>query len=221
MKTALLAVLAAGLAALQGATEPARPAGQQPRRAAETAVAVDEKAVVETAIFAGGCFWCMEPPFEKLPGVREVVSGYTGGAKLNPTYEEVSAGTTGHAEVVQVTFDPRIVAFKDLLDVFFTIHDPTTLNRQGADVGTQYRSAVFYHTPEQKAATEEVIAELGAAKVWNNPIVTEIAPLDVFYPAENYHQEYFARNPYQPYCQVVVAPKVSKFRKQYIERLKK
>jgi peptide-methionine (S)-S-oxide reductase len=176
---------------------------------------------LETATLAGGCFWCLEAVFDDLKGVESVVSGYAGGTVRNPTYEQVCGGNTGHAEVTQLSFDPSVVSFKELLEVFFTIHDPTTLNRQGADVGTQYRSAVFYHTPEQKATAEQVIAELDAAKVWHSPIVTEVAPLDVFYPAENYHQEYFARNPYQPYCQVVVAPKVSKFRKQYIERLKK
>jgi peptide-methionine (S)-S-oxide reductase len=176
---------------------------------------------LETATLAGGCFWCLEAVYDDLKGVESVVSGYAGGALRNPTYEQICSGNTGHAEVVQLSFDPSVVSFKELLEVFFTIHDPTTLNRQGADVGTQYRSAVFYHTPEQKATAEQVIAELGAAKVWHSPIVTEVAPLDVFYPAENYHQEYFARNPYQPYCQVVVAPKVSKFRKQNIERLKK
>jgi peptide-methionine (S)-S-oxide reductase len=176
---------------------------------------------LETATLAGGCFWCLEAVYDDLKGVESVVSGYAGGAVRNPTYEQVCGGNTGHAEVTQLTFDPSVVSFKELLEVFFTIHDPTTLNRQGADVGTQYRSAIFYHTPEQKATAEQVIAELDAAKVWHSPIVTEVAPLDVFYPAENYHQEYFARNPYQPYCQVVVAPKVSKFRKQYIERLKK
>jgi len=175
----------------------------------------------EVATLAGGCFWCLEAVFDDLKGVEDVVSGYAGGALRNPTYEQVCSGNTGHAEVVQVTFDPQVVSFKELLEVFFTIHDPTTLNRQGNDRGTQYRSAVFYHSPEQKATAEQVIAELGAAKIWHDPIVTEIAPLEVFYPAEDYHQEYFARNPYQPYCQVVVAPKVAKFRKHSLERLKK
>ncbi len=181
----------------------------------------DQSTNLETATLAGGCFWCLEAVFDDLKGVESVVSGYAGGAMRNPTYEQVCGGNTGHAEVTEVTFDPSVVSFKDLLGVFFTIHDPTTLNRQGNDIGTQYRSAVFYHSPEQKAVAEQVIAELESAKVWHNPIVTEVTPLDVFYPAENYHQEYFARNPYQPYCQVVVAPKVAKFRKHYIERLKK
>jgi peptide-methionine (S)-S-oxide reductase len=175
----------------------------------------------EIATLAGGCFWCLEPVFDDLKGVEDVVSGYSGGAVANPTYRQVCTGNTGHAEVVQVTFDPQVLSFADLLRVFFTIHDPTTLNRQGADVGTQYRSAIFYHSPEQKAAAEQVIAELGAAGVWSNPIVTEVAPFEAFYPAEDYHQEYFQNNPGQPYCQVVVAPKVAKFRKQYVERLKR
>ncbi|HEV8354819.1 MAG TPA: peptide-methionine (S)-S-oxide reductase MsrA [bacterium] len=173
------------------------------------------------ATLAGGCFWCLEAVFDQLQGVTDVVSGYSGGARANPTYEQVCSGATGHAEVVQVTFDPAIVSFQEILEVFFTIHDPTQLNRQGGDVGTQYRSAIFYHTPEQKAAAEQVIQEFTAAKVWDAPIVTEVAPFAAFYPAEAYHQEYFQRNPYQPYCQVVVAPKVAKFRKKFLEKLKK
>ena len=175
----------------------------------------------EVATLAGGCFWCLEAVFDELRGVEDVVSGYAGGATVNPTYRQVCSGTTGHAEVVQVTFDPQVVSFRELLEVFFTIHDPTTLNRQGADVGTQYRSAVFYHSPEQQATAEQVIAELNEAGIWGKPIVTEIAPLRTFYPAEDYHQEYFQNNPGQPYCQVVVAPKVAKFRKKFVERLKR
>ena len=175
----------------------------------------------EVATLAGGCFWCLEAVFDELKGVADVVSGYAGGTVANPTYRQVCNGNTGHAEVVQVTFDPREVSFRELLEVFFTIHDPTTLNRQGADVGTQYRSAVFYHSPEQQATAKQVIAELDAERIWNGPIVTEVAPIDTFYPAEDYHQEYFTNNPGQPYCQVVVAPKVAKFRKHYLERLKK
>lgn len=174
----------------------------------------------ETATLAGGCFWCLEAVYDNLKGVEGVVSGYAGGREPNPSYRQVCTGTTGHAEVVQITFDPAQISFSELLEVFFTIHDPTTLNRQGADVGTQYRSAVFYHTPEQKAAAEAVIRELQAQDLWGAPIVTELAPLDVFYPAEDYHQEYFANNPYQPYCQAVVAPKVLKFRKKFTQRLK-
>ncbi len=175
----------------------------------------------EVATLAGGCFWCLEAVYDDLKGVESVESGYAGGSLVNPTYEQVCTGRTGHAEVVQITFDPDVVAFKDLLDVFFTIHDPTTLNRQGNDVGTQYRSAIFYHSPEQKAAAEETISELEAARVWTAPIVTQVVPFTAFYKAENYHQEYFANNPNQPYCRVVVAPKVAKFRKHYLERLKK
>jgi peptide-methionine (S)-S-oxide reductase len=175
----------------------------------------------EVATLAGGCFWCLEAVYDQLKGVEDVVSGYSNGHVNNPSYQQVCTGMTGHAEVVQVRYNPQEVSFRDLLNIFFTIHDPTTLNRQGNDVGTQYRSAIFYHTPEQKAVAEQVIAELTASKVWDNPIVTEIAPIDTFYAAEDYHQEYFARNPYQPYCRVVVAPKVAKFRKHYFEQMKK
>ena len=173
------------------------------------------------ATLAGGCFWCLEAVYDGLKGVVSVESGYMGGSSSNPTYDQVCGGDTGHAEVVRVTFDPATVSFKELLEVFFVIHDPTTLNRQGNDVGTQYRSAIFYHTPQQKADAEEVIARLNAAKLWNGPIVTEVAPATPFYVAEGYHQEYFARNPYQPYCQAVVAPKVAKFKKHFLEKLKK
>lgn len=175
----------------------------------------------ETATLAGGCFWCLEAVYLELRGVERVVSGYSGGARPDPTYEQVCSGATGHAEVVQITFDPGAISFRDLLDVFFTIHDPTTLNRQGGDVGTQYRSAVFFHTPEQKAAAEQAIAELSAAGTFPDPIVTEVVPMEAFYPAEDYHQNYFARNPAQPYCRAVVAPKVAKARKLHLERLKK
>jgi peptide-methionine (S)-S-oxide reductase len=176
--------------------------------------------VREVATLGGGCFWCLEAVFEQLRGVESVVSGYTGGHNPNPTYNAVCSGTTGHAEVVQVTYDPAEVSFREILEVFFTIHDPTTLNRQGADEGTQYRSAVFYHGPEQKETAEQVIAALEAEGVWDDPIVTEVTPLDTFFPAEAYHQQYFRNNPGQGYCQVVVAPKVSKFRKKYLDRLK-
>jgi peptide-methionine (S)-S-oxide reductase len=174
----------------------------------------------ETTTLGGGCFWCLEAVYDQLEGVLDVVSGYAGGHVPNPDYESVCRGTTGHAEVVQVTFDPAVITFKEILEVFFTIHDPTTLNRQGADVGTQYRSEIFCHTEEQKVTAEKVIAEIEAAKIWPDPLVTAISPLDTFYPAEDYHQEYFQRNPYQGYCQVVVAPKVAKFRQKYAHRLK-
>ncbi len=154
--------------------------------------------VSETATLGGGCFWCLEAIFKELNGVEKVVSGYSGGSVPNPSYRQISTGTTGHAESVQITFDPQIISFRELLEVFFTIHDPTTLNRQGADVGTQYRSVIFYHTPEQKEIAKEVIAELEVAKIWDAPIVTEVIPFKSFYLAEEYHQEYFERNPDQP-----------------------
>jgi peptide-methionine (S)-S-oxide reductase len=175
----------------------------------------------QTATLAGGCFWCLEAVFDDLQGVLSVESGYAGGETEHPTYQDVCNGTTGHAEVVRIEFDPALLPFNDLLRVFFSIHDPTSLNRQGADVGTQYRSAIFYHDEAQKQAAEEIIAELQAAQLWPNPIVTEVSPLGNYYPAEDYHQEYFANNPNQPYCAAVVAPKVAKFRKQFLERLKK
>jgi peptide-methionine (S)-S-oxide reductase len=174
----------------------------------------------EVATLAGGCFWCLEAVFDQVQGVEDVVSGYAGGVVPNPTYKQVCSGTTGHAEVVRVMFDRDAISYRDLLDVFFSIHDPTTLNRQGEDVGTQYRSAIFYHSPEQKATAEQVIAELTAARAWPDPIVTEVAPAGAFYPAEAYHQEYFTRNGGQPYCRLVVAPKVAKFQKQHRARLK-
>ncbi|MDQ1300824.1 MAG: peptide-methionine (S)-S-oxide reductase [Chloroflexota bacterium] len=176
---------------------------------------------VATATLAGGCFWCLEAVFDELEGVAEVESGYAGGRVANPTYQQVCTGATGHAEVVQITFDPGVISFRELLEVFFTIHDPSTLNRQGADVGTQYRSAIFYHTPEQKQIAEEVIAELNAAKLWPIRIVTEIVPFTVFYPAEDYHRDYYQGNSYQPYCQVVISPKLAKFRKKFTARLKR
>jgi peptide-methionine (S)-S-oxide reductase len=176
---------------------------------------------LESATLGGGCFWCLEAVFDELKGVETVESGYAGGHVHNPTYQAVCSGETGHAEVVQVRFDPSVLSYRDLLSVFFSIHDPTSLNRQGADVGTQYRSAIFYHSSQQRQAAEELIADLGAQKLWDRPIVTQVEALDRFYPAEAYHQEYFARNPNQPYCQTVVAPKVAKFRKHHLERLKK
>jgi peptide-methionine (S)-S-oxide reductase len=178
-------------------------------------------AALETATLAGGCFWCIEAVFDDLKGVASVVSGYAGGTVANPTYQQVCTGTTGHAEVAQITFDPKIISYADLLRVFFTVHDPTTLNRQGHDVGTQYRSAIFYHNAAQKQIAQDVIREITAEKIWRDPIVTQVASFEVFYPAEDYHQEYFANNPNQPYCQAVVAPKVAKFRAHYRERLKR
>lgn len=175
----------------------------------------------QTATLAGGCFWCLEAVFDEVKGVQSVESGYSGGHAANPSYREVCTGTTGHAEVVQVTFDPKIISFKDILNVFFAVHDPTMLNRQGADMGTQYRSAIFYHNDEQKQITESLIKELNDQHIWDHHIVTEVSKINGFYRAEDYHQEYFAKNPYQPYCQAVVAPKVAKFRKQHLDMLKK
>jgi peptide-methionine (S)-S-oxide reductase len=178
-------------------------------------------AKLQTATLAGGCFWCLEAVYDEIKGVHSVESGYAGGHMDNPTYREVCNGDTGHAEVVQVHFDPNVVSYRDLLNVFFAIHDPTTLNRQGADVGTQYRSAIFYHDDEQKKIAEALIKDLNAQQIWDRPIVTQVEKLDKFYMAEDYHQEYYARNQYQPYCMAVVAPKVSKFRKHFLELLKK
>jgi peptide-methionine (S)-S-oxide reductase len=175
----------------------------------------------EIATLAGGCFWCLEAVFDDLNGVLSVESGYSGGQTADPDYESVCSGRTGHAEVVQITFDPAVIPFTDLLHVFFTIHDPTTLNRQGADTGTQYRSAIFYHSDEQKAAAQAVIREITDEKIWKDPIVTQVAPFDKFHLAEAYHQEYYARNPFQGYCRAVIAPKVTKFRAKYFDRLKK
>jgi peptide-methionine (S)-S-oxide reductase len=184
-------------------------------------VQTSDESKLEVATLAGGCFWCLEAVFDEMKGVVSVQSGYMGGSLKNPTYEKVCAGDTGHAEVVQVKFDPAVVSFPEVLQVFFVIHDPTTLNRQGNDVGTQYRSAIFYHSPEQKAAAEGSIGEIARAGLYRDPIVTEVVPASIFYAAENYHQEYFARNPNQPYCAYVVAPKVAKFRKHFLDRLKK
>lgn len=176
---------------------------------------------VEVATLAGGCFWCLEAVFDELKGVESVESGYSGGHTQSPSYTQVCDGDTGHAEVVQVTFDAKVLSYKDLLGVFFTIHDPTTLNRQGNDVGTQYRSAIYYHDEEQKKVAKEVIQEISSTKIWDDPIVTEVTPFDKFYLAEDYHQEYFKKNPFQGYCRAVVAPKVAKFRHTFTERLKK
>ncbi|MGK0620023.1 peptide-methionine (S)-S-oxide reductase MsrA [Meiothermus cerbereus] len=176
---------------------------------------------LEVATLGGGCFWCLEAIYDELKGVTEVVSGYFGGHLPNPTYEQVCSKQTGHAEVVQVSFDPSLISYRDILQIFFAIHDPTTPNRQGSDVGPQYRSVIFYHSPEQKALAQEVMQNLNQAGLWQNPIVTELVAFEKFYPAEDYHQEYFRRNPYQPYCAFVVGPKVARFRKQYFDRLKK
>jgi peptide-methionine (S)-S-oxide reductase len=172
----------------------------------------------EITTIAGGCFWCLEATFNEVDGIEKVVSGYSGGKTMNPSYSEVCSGTTGHAEAVQLTFDPKHISFEQILRIFFSIHDPTTLNKQGADVGTQYRSAIFYHNENQKVVAEQVIQELNNAKVWSSPIVTEIAPFHEFYVAEYYHHKYFEKNPEQAYCQMVIAPKLAKFRKQYLSK---
>ena len=175
---------------------------------------------LETTTLAGGCFWCLEAVFDELTGVEDVVSGYMGGTADNPSYEAVCGGATGHAEVVQVKFDPAVITFREILEVFFAIHDPTTLNRQGNDAGTQYRSVIFWHAPDQQRVAGEVIAAIDG-KVWDKPIVTQLAPAETFYPAEDYHQEFFKRNPHQGYCMAVVSPKLSKFRKNFTAKLKK
>jgi peptide-methionine (S)-S-oxide reductase len=180
----------------------------------------DSSSRMQQATLAGGCFWCLQPLFQELRGVTHVDCGYAGGHAKNPTYEEVCTDTTGHAEAVQVNFDPAVVTYEDLLHVFFTVHDPTTQDRQAGDVGTQYRSAVFYHDAGQKATAEKVLRELEQEKVWDDPIVTEVAPFTNFYRAEEYHQDYYRKNPYAGYCMAVIRPKVSKFRKKYAERLK-
>jgi len=175
---------------------------------------------LETATLGAGCFWCVEAVFDDLKGVEDVVSGYSGGQTENPTYRQVCDGTTGHAEVAEIRFDPSVISFKDILRVFFSVHDPTTMNRQGADIGTQYRSAIFYHNDDQKRDAEEVVKEITDEAVYDQPIVTEIVPLEKFWPAEDYHQEYFANNPNVPYCAAVVSPKVKKFRQKFSDRLK-
>ncbi len=175
----------------------------------------------EIATLGGGCFWCIEAVFDDLRGVESVESGYSGGAIANPTYEQVCTGRTGHAESVQITFDPQIITYRDILRIFFTVHNPTTLNRQGNDTGNQYRSVIFYHDEDQKETAENVMKEVESEKIWNDPIVTELSPFNAFYKAEGYHQEYFANNPNQPYCQFVIVPKVIKFRKMYHDRLRR
>lgn len=177
--------------------------------------------VTETATLGGGCFWCIDTIFRELKGVEKVESGYAGGTTIDPSYKDVCSGLTGHAEVIRITFDPSVISYRDLLGVFFTVHDPTTLNRQGGDVGTQYRSIVLYGSSEQEAAAKQAIDELTREKVWDDPIVTQVVPLTAYYPAEKYHQDYYNLNPEQGYCQIVIAPKVAKFRKRYLDRLKK
>ncbi len=175
----------------------------------------------ETATLAGGCFWCLEAVFAELKGVEEVIPGYAGGSVENPSYREVSAGTTGHAEAVQVSFNPAEISYREILDVFFTIHDPTTLNRQGADVGTQYRSAIFYHSDRQKKIAEKMIGELDQSAVWDSPVVTEVTSFENFYPAEDHHRDYYKRHSDAPYCRLVIEPKVAKMRKQFMDKLRR
>lgn len=175
----------------------------------------------ELTTLGGGCFWCTEAVFNELRGVEKVESGYSGGTVPDPSYQQVCTGSTGHAEVIQITFDPSVISYREILGIFFTAHDPTTLNRQGADVGTQYRSMIFYHSEEQKMTAQQVIKEIEASRIWEKPIVTKVEPLTAFYKAEDYHQEYFKNNQYQPYCQMVIAPKVGKMRQHYRERLRK
>lgn len=182
---------------------------------------VNQRGEVEQATLGGGCFWCIEAVYEDLQGVQEVESGYMGGEVPNPTYEQVCSGTTGHAEVVRVTFDPSAISYREILQVFFSIHDPTTLNRQGADVGTQYRSAIFFHSPEQRETAEAMIAEMERDGVWPSAVVTEVVPASEFHRAEAYHQEYYRNNARQPYCQVVIAPKLAKFRTQFQQKLRR
>ena len=176
--------------------------------------------MTETTTLAGGCFWCTEAVFSELKGVQKVQPGYSGGRLQNPTYDQVCSDSTGHAEAIQVTFDPKVISYKDLLRIFFSVHDPSTLNRQGNDVGSQYRSAIFYHDQEQKETAEQVMKEVRDEKIWERPLVTELVPFTAFYPAEDYHKDYFKRNPNLGYCQVIIAPKVSKFRKHYLNMLK-
>lgn len=184
-------------------------------------ISQNKKANLETITLGGGCYWCVEAVYENLDGVKSVVSGFSGGKVVNPSYEEVCTGTTGHAEVVQITYDKNITDINEIFKVFFTVHDPTTLNRQGADVGTQYRSVIFYKNDEQKKAAESIIAELNKAKVYNSPIVTKVEPFKVFYKAEDYHQNYYANNKTQPYCKMVIQPKIEKFEKVFKDKLKK
>jgi peptide-methionine (S)-S-oxide reductase len=182
---------------------------------------MDKGKSLETTILGGGCFWCLEAVYDELIGVVSVESGYAGGSAVGPSYQEVCTGATGHAEVVRINFDSQVISYREVLQIFFAIHDPTSLNRQGADVGTQYRSAIFYRDEVQKQTAEQVIQEIEAEKIWDKPLVTQVVPFEAFYIAEDYHQEYFKKNPFQGYCQMVVAPKVAKFRQKFAARLKK
>ncbi|MGD0644023.1 MAG: peptide-methionine (S)-S-oxide reductase MsrA [Candidatus Bathyarchaeia archaeon] len=180
----------------------------------------DDNKNLEVATLAGGCFWCTEAAFSIMKGVERIEPGYTGGSVPNPSYEQVSTGTTGHAEAAQIFFDPKIINYKEILEIFFTMHDPTSLNRQGADVGTQYRSAIFYHSQEQKVTAEKLIEELNKEGIWNKPIVTALEPLKVFYKAETYHKDYYKKHPKEPYCQAVIAPKIAKLQQHFLDKIK-
>ena len=181
---------------------------------------MNQGAALGIATLAGGCFWCIEAIFMEVDGVEQAIAGYTGGTVVNPTYQEVYTNNTGHAEAVQVTFDPASISYREILEIFFSVHDPTTLNQQGADIGTQYRSAIFYHNEKQRAIAEELIKDLNKRRLWKEPIVTQIVPLDKFYLAEDYHREYYSRHPEQAYCRMMISPKVNKFRKQWTKRFK-
>jgi peptide-methionine (S)-S-oxide reductase len=181
---------------------------------------MSENKNLEVATLAAGCFWCTEAAFNIIKGVERIEPGYTGGTTINPTYEEVSTGTTGHAEAAQIYFDPKVITYKEILEVFFTMHDPTSLNRQGADIGTQYRSAIFYHNQQQKETAQKLIAELAQEGIWDKPIVTEIVPLKTFYSAETYHKDYYKKHPKEPYCQAVIAPKIAKLQQRFIDKIK-
>ena len=195
--------------------------GSKPQDSPQHAALSAAAGTFELATFGGGCFWCLDAVFDELGGVTKVESGYSGGHRVNPTYEEVCSDETGHAEVVQVTFDPKVISYKELLEVFFVLHDPTTLNRQGPDAGSSYRSAVYYRSPEQKKTLDEVLAWVKNEGIWKDPVVTEIAPFKAFYPAEYYHQAYYRNNPDAMYCRVIIAPKIVKLRKQFTAKLKK
>jgi peptide-methionine (S)-S-oxide reductase len=214
----LLALLGAGCHSAQNVSPKKDSTMTTTIAAKDSSIATTTSGKTELATLGGGCFWCVEAIYQDLKGVSKVESGYSGGSVSNPTYREICSGLTGHAEVIQVAFDPAVISFKEILEVFFTVHDPTTLNRQGADAGTQYRSAIFYHSPEQKTVAEEVKASMQA--IWDDPIVTEISAFERFYKAEDYHQNYYKDNPNQPYCSIVIAPKVKKFREKYQEKLK-
>ncbi len=207
----LLSILILAVVLIGAAGQTSKPKGKK----------METEQKLETATLGAGCFWCVEAIYQRLEGVEKVESGYSGGVKKDPTYEEVCTGRTGHAEVIRVTFDPKKITFKDLLGVFFKTHDPTTLNKQGADEGTQYRSVIFYNSEEQKREAEQVKNETEAAKIWDDPIVTEISPFLGFYKAEEYHQNYYNQNSYQPYCMMVINPKLSKFKKEFGSKLKK